>query len=334
VSHRRRECGQASVELIGLILIVSLAFAALAAAGPVIDGRSFGGFLAHHVICAATRGCHQDEQALERAYGEELAGTLREHAPNLVYERGERELPVDWRHCRQPRCASAPDDSGLDAHVGDGRLGRGRHVRATAFTRVLRRHGRLYLQYWLYYPDSNSAVAGSDRLWERSWILPRVRELVSGTPDYPGFHRDDWEGVFVRIDPYGSTWSRASAHGHYQGCKWRECRNEWMRPTGWVRVSRGSHAGHVPFRVTPRPHDPHDGPGVPRFITPPQSPSPHRPLVPLVPGGNVDERSSSGEGLRLVPLETLDQDSYRPLADEVKPPWRKRAYSDPETGES
>ena len=213
-------------------------------------------------------------------------------------------------------------------------MGDGRRVRATAFTHVIRRGGRLYLQYWLYYPDSNSALAGSDRLWERSWILPRMRELVSGTPDYPGFHRDDWEGVFVRIDPDGSTWVRASAHGHYQGCKWRECRNEWIRPTGWVRVSRGSHAGHVPFRVTPRPHNPRNGPGTPRFITPPQWPSPHRPRVPLVPGRNLDERSTSGEGLRLIPLEPLDRDSYRPLDDDVRPPWRKRAYSDPETGES
>ena len=52
-----------------------------------------GGFLAHHVICAATRGCHQAEEALELAYGEEVAGALREHAPSLVYEPGERELP-------------------------------------------------------------------------------------------------------------------------------------------------------------------------------------------------------------------------------------------------
>jgi len=161
-----------------------------------------------------------------------------------------------------------------------------------------------------------------------------VRELVAGTPDYPGFHRDDWEGVFVRIDSDGSTWVRASAHGHYQGCKWRECRNQWTRPTGWVRVSRGSHAGHVPFRVTPPPHDPRNGPGVPRFTTPPKLPAPHRPRLAELPGRNLHERSTSGEGLRLIPLETLERDSYAPLADEVKPPWRKRAYSDPETGES
>ena len=333
-ADRRRERGQASVELVGLTLVLSLALGALVAARPVVDGRSVGGFLAHHIVCAATRGCQKAEEALELAYGEDVAGALREHAPNLAYEPGERELPVDWRRCRQPRCSNAPDDPALDTHLGDDGARGGHRARATAFTRVIRHDGRLYLQYWLYYPDSNSAVAGSDRVWERSWILPRIHDLLWGSPDYPGFHRDDWEGVFVRIDPDGSTWVRASAHGHYQGCKWRECRNQWIRPTGWVRVSRGSHAGHVPFRVTPRPHDPRDGPGVPRFNTPPQSPSPHRPRVRLVPGRNLDERSTSGEGVRLIPLETLDRGAYRPLDEDVKPPWRKRAYTDPETGES
>jgi hypothetical protein len=56
--------------------------------------------------------------------------------------------------------------------------------------------------------------------------------------------------------------------------------------------------------------------------------------VPQVPGRNLHERSTSGEGLRLIPLETLDRGAYNPLDDEVKPPWRKRAYSDPEAGES
>ena len=114
------------------------------------------------------------------AYGENVAGALREHAPNLVYEPGERELPVDWRRCRQARCANAPDDPRSTRTWATPAA-----VRATAFTHVIRRDGRLYLQYWLYYPDSNTAVAGSDRVWERSWILPRIRELVVGQPRLP-----------------------------------------------------------------------------------------------------------------------------------------------------
>jgi hypothetical protein len=321
------EDGQASAELVGLVLVVSLALGALAALTPRADGRSIGGFLAHHVVCAATGGCHAAERALEQAYGEDLAATVRELAPNLVYEPGERELPVDWRDCRRPRCASAPDDPALDTHTSPAR------ARATAFTHVIRRGGRLYLQYWLYYPDSNSVLAGSDRFWERSWLLPRVRELVAGSPDYPGFHRDDWEGAFVRIDPDGSTWVRASSHGGFQSCKWRFCGNEWVRPTGWVRVTRGSHSGHVPFRMEPRADEPGDGrriPRIPRYIPPPGSPARPWRRVPLVPGRDMNERTTSSEGLRLIPLETRDTRGYRPLDEEVKPPWDKGAYADPE----
>lgn len=325
------EDGQASVELVGLLLVVSLALGALAAVTPRVDGRSIGGFLAHHVVCAATGGCRAAERELERAYGLEVADAARELAPNLVYEPGERQLPVDWRDCRRPRCASAPDDPTLDTHTSEAR------ARATAFTHVIRRNGRLYVQYWLYYPNSNSALAGSDRVWERSWILPRLRELLAGTPDYPGFHRDDWEGVFVRLDPDGSTWVRASSHGHFQSCKWRGCEDGWMRPTGWVRVTRGSHSGHVPFRMEPRAADPGRGrriPRIPRYIPPPGSPS--RPLrpVPLIPGRDMYERTTTNEGLRLIPLETRQTDHYRPLDDGVKPPWRKRVYTDPESNES
>jgi hypothetical protein len=192
----------------------------------------------------------------------------------------------------------------------------------------MRRDGRLYVGYWLYYPDSNSAVAGSDSAWERSWLLPRIRRVLYGTPDYPGFHRDDWEGVFVRVDPDGTTWARASSHGHYQGCKWGDCHDSWMRATGWVRISRGSHSGHIPYRrsVLPAPQQP--GPRVYQPIS-------GRPRsAPLIPGRGLDERSTSAEGLRLVPLETLDRSRYFPLDPDVKPPWRKRAYGDPESDES
>jgi hypothetical protein len=56
--------------------------------------------------------------------------------------------------------------------------------------------------------------------------------------------------------------------------------------------------------------------------------------VPLLPGRDLHERTSTGEGIRLVPLETLERRRYVPLDPDVKPPWRKRAYTDPEPGES
>ena len=327
----RREDGQASAEFVALLLLCCLAFGALFALRGGFDGRSFGGFLARHFLCAVGGHCARDESRLVTAYGERDAATVRALAPNLVYEPGERQLPVDWRGCRRARCAEAPDDRSLDAHLVDGGRAGGGHARgrATVFTRLIRRDGRLYVQYWLYYPDSNSVLAGADKLWERSWLLPRVRNALEGSSGYPGFHRDDWEGVFLRVDPDGTTWMRASSHGHLQGCKWRACHGRWTRNTGWVRVSRGSHAGHVPFRteqgwLSPR------GSVTPRYVPHPAEPR----RIPLVPGSDFEERTSTGEGLRLVPLETLDHDGYTPLDPGVKPPWRKDAYTDPESDES
>ena len=291
--RRDAELGQASVEWVALVLVCVLALGALLALGPAPESRSLGGFLAHRIVCAVRGGCDDGERALSEAYGERDAAHVRAHAPSLVYERGERQLPVDWRRCRERGCANALDEGGLDVHRSDS------GERATVFTRLLRLRGRTYIQYWLYYTDSNTTFAGADRAWEASWLLPRVRELVSGSDDWPGFHRDDWESVQVRLDPDGSAWVRASSHGHYQGCKEGECRNRWASYEGWARVSYGSHAGHIPTG-----------------------------------GPDPRERTTSAEGLRLIPLETHDTSGYRRRDEDVAPPWRKPVYEDPESDES
>jgi hypothetical protein len=318
--------GQATVEFVALVLLCCLTLGAPFALKTGFDGRSFGGFLARHVVCAVSGRCTGDERRPTAAYGERDAASVRALAPNLVYEPGERQLPVDWRECRRTSCAEAPDDRFLDAHLAgsDGRAGR-----ATVFTHVIRRRGRLYVQYWLYYPDSNSVLAGADRLWERSSLLPRLRRLLAGSADYPGFHRDDWEGVFVRVDPDGTAWMRASSHGHVQGCKWLACHDRWVRSTGWVRVSRGSHAGHVPFRTERRWRSGHH-PAAPRYVPLPTNAR----RTPLLPGRDLHERTSTGEGLRLIPLETRRNRRYRRLDPGVRPPWRKEAYTDPESDRS
>jgi hypothetical protein len=294
-SPLRSERGQATVEWAGLVLFASLALGALLRFGPSLDGRSYGGFLAHRISCAVRGGCDDGDSALARVYGSGRAALVRAHAPGVVYEPGERQLPVDWRRCRVAGCAEAPDDRDLDAHRTDA------GERATVFTRVVRRDGRLYIQYWLYYPDSNTTWAGSDKLWNSSplrWAGP-----------YPGFHRDDWEAYVVRIDPDGSVWSRASSHRRWQGCKWRSCRGRWVRSSGWTRVSRGSHAGHVPGELSHRW----------RFR-------------PSLPGRDLRERTSTAEGLRLIPLEAIDPRRYRPRDEKVTPPWLKDSYYDPERG--
>ena len=291
----RREAGQATVEWTGILLVVSLVLAALVSLGLRVEGRSFGGFLAHRIVCAVKGGCRDGYRSLARAYGERDAALVRRHAPNLVYEPGERQLPVDYRRCRRPACAEASDDRDLDAHRSDG------GERATVFTRVIRRNGRSYIQYWLYYPDSNSTWMGSDKAWEAAWLVPRIRGIVDDAPTYPGFHRDDWESFQVRLDPDGDVWVRASSHGHYQGCKSSRCRDRWVEGNGWTRVSRGSHAGHIPAEL---------------------------------PGHDSRERTTTAEGLRLIPLETHDKRGYRRLDDGISPPWDKGVYVDPESPES
>ena len=305
----RSEQGQAAIEWVGLVLLAALVLGAAGAlAGRSIDGRSYGGFIAHRMVCAVRGGCEDGGRALERAYGARGAELLRRHAPGIVYEPGERELPVDWRSCRSAACANAPDDRALDSHRTDS----GR--RATAYTRVIRRHGRTYLQYWLYYPDSNSTFAGSDKLWRALQSPLGMRP----TARYPGFHLDDWEGFQVRIDRRGTVAVRASSHGHYQWCKQRRCRGRWGAPTGWTRVSRGSHAGHIPLERRRA--------GI-RGV---RSPRARRGYRPRLPGRDMRERTTTAEGLRLVPLESIDRRRYRRLAPGVSPPWQKRVYRNPE----
>ena len=235
--------------------------------------------------------------------------------PSLVYEPGERSLPVDWRRCRERSCSDAPDDRDLDAHRT--RAG----LRATAFTRVVRRGGTTYLQYWLYYPDSNTAVAGSDSLWRRSQLAQVVTRLATGRARYPGYHPDDWEAYAVRVERGGRVAVRASSHGHWQWCKSGACRDRWGAATGWSRVSRGSHAGHVPVDWAPVARRPGSRPG---------SRAGPRHHWARIPGVHMRERTTTAEGLRLVPLERLVRRHYRPLEPDVLPPWRKRPYADPE----
>ena len=197
---------------------------------------------------------------------------------------------------------------------------------------MIRHDGRLYIQYWLYYPDSNSAWAGRTRSGSTATCC-RCREVVRGTAAYPGFHEDDWEGYSGPDRPGRARLGARDRARALPGLREAVCRDRWIGASGWTRVSRGSHAGHVPFRVNRGRHDPLDGPGVPRFDTPPRPPHRTGPAW-LVPGRNLDERTSSGEGVRLIPARDSRPRLLPTVGRGVKPPWRKRAYTDPETGES
>jgi hypothetical protein len=293
----RDERGQASIEWIGAVVLVTLVLGGAMAGVGDVDGRSYGGWLAHTIVCSVRGGCAEERGALAAAYGDRDAELVRRFAPSLVYEPGTYTLPVDFRDCRSHLCSDAPDDRDLDAH----RTTRGGHP-ATAFTHVVHRDGETFIQYWLYYPDSTSTVAGAAAAWRLARRLGRPRP-----PEYPGYHPDDWESVQVRIGRDGRVQTRASSHHGYQWCKQHRCKDTWGPWTGWSRVSRGSHAGHVPTRSDPLSTR----------------------VRPALPGVDTRERTTTGAGLRLVPIESVDTDAYRPLDPGITPPWRKKVYTDP-----
>jgi hypothetical protein len=213
---RRSEEGQATIEWTALVLITALVLSALAFGAVRLGAFRLGDAILDAFFCAAGDGC---PNAVEDAYGDELASTVRHYAPNIAYERSSAQLPIDFRRCRQVACSNGNDRAAAIAESGAG-------LPVTAYTRVIDRRregGGLYLQYWLYFPESFTAGIG--------------RALGPLAHDWPGYHPDDWEGYQVRVAGSGTVTARATAHGGYG--------SGWTSWTGWYRVSGGSHAGQI-----------------------------------------------------------------------------------------
>lgn len=150
---RSSDSGQATIEWSALVLVVALALTALCFAVARRDAWRLGRVILDAIVCAAFDRC---PGALDDAYGAELARIVRDYAPNIVYERRSAELPVDFRRCRHVACSNGSDRA---AEITESAAG----LPVTAFTRVVDRRsqgGDLYLQYWLYYPESFSGGIG------------------------------------------------------------------------------------------------------------------------------------------------------------------------------
>jgi hypothetical protein len=242
------DAGQSTVEWIGLVLVASLAVLALATlAGARLPGLALAQAVADRLVCLAQLGgeaCGRlpgDE--LEAAYGAEVAETVRSEAPTIAYEAGMRAVPVDFRSCREDPCSLAPAEGAVLAsdrgepvtlfvHVVDCRAGAGDRSERLGYDCSGDRAGNLYLQYWAYYPGSQS---------------------LRGLPGNPGYHPDDWESAQLRLSP-GAADARASSH---QGYNYRGGAGNWLSDAGIARrdvwgpaqgryyVSGGSHAGHA-----------------------------------------------------------------------------------------
>jgi hypothetical protein len=296
--------GQASPEWLALLLIVALLFTGvLAAVGPLALGLSFAHTLGAKLICAVrlSDACLGDAD-LVQAYGAELAAAVREHAPEVLYERGMRALPVDYRSCRSPSCSDGASE-GLVWRSASGEP-------ATAFVRVIDcrtgqaaataadcsgpRAGGLYLQYWFFYPDS-ATMRG----------VPVAGEM--------GSHADDWESYGVRIGPGGEAEVRASSH---HGFNYEQGAQNWGSDAGIGVLNAGAEA------VGARP----DGGWGPEtgalFVSGGSHAGNARALI-------LDyARLTPARRLQLIPLEPLAHDRGARFA--IVPPWAKQVWRDPE----
>lgn len=299
------ERGQGTVEWIGMLLCVSLLMAGMVAVGVGVPGGELVRAIASRILCAASLadGCG-DEPVLIAAYGTEVGKLVREHMPTIVFERGSRALPVDFRRCRSTDCGNG-EGEGL-VHRTDERLP------VTAFVHVLDcrdgeredfeaagadcsgpRAGNLYIQFWTYYADSATLRD-----------LPVVGEA--------GYHADDWEGVQLRIGRDGRVEERASSHHGY---------NSARSAANW-----GSDAGIGPIRSFAETVGARDVNG--------WGPETH---LLYVSGGShagntaaVEDsgRFIPGRRVHLVPLEPIAATDASTFA--IHPPWHKQVWFDPE----
>jgi hypothetical protein len=299
------ERGQGTVEWVGTLCVVSLLLAGLAAAGVRVPGASLARAIASRVLCAAAMadGCG-DEPALVAAYGTEIGELVRRHMPTLAFEEGSRALPIDFRRCRSTACGDGTPrglvhrtDRRLPVtafvHVIDCRAGAAERAEAGGADCSGPRAGNLYIQYWTYYADS-ATLRG----------IPIAGEL--------GYHRDDWEGVQVRIGPDGEVDERASSHDGYNydrgDANWGSDAgidalrgaaevlgarpdDGWGPETHLLLVSGGSHAGDVA--------------GMPHI-----------------------DRYTPGRRVHLIPLEPIAATATASFP--ITPPWRKQVWRDPE----
>ena len=327
---RRGERGQASVESTALSLIVAAVIAAvLAAAGRQLPGVELADRIASKLACAASLAteCGEAEGPLTAAYGPEVAAIVAAARPRIAYEDGMLALPVDFRSCRETSCSDAhalgavsASDAGEAASAfvrvidcrGAGAVDRllagesldayeprpgepdGLAAALAVAGRpcVAEQAGNLYVQFWFFYPYSNTHLPGE-------WMA----ELGPGGE--VGAHVDDWETYQLKITSDG-RFARASSHGSFNYAPDARGllsdpgiapRAGWGPDIGSLHVSAGSHAGHASADPVQR----RDGP----------------------------QRWTEPSDLRLIPLEPLASE-LGGYSFAIKPPWERDLWFDTE----
>lgn len=156
---RGAESGQATLEWVGLVLLVSAVLAGSLAVGVALPGPPLVRAIADRILCAVSlEGRCGEAAALVSAYGGEIAELVRRHAPGLAYERGMQALPVDFRDCRDPDCgdgaregivsrSTAGEPVVVFVHVVDCRPSSAAASEAQGNDCSGAREGNLYIQY-------------------------------------------------------------------------------------------------------------------------------------------------------------------------------------------
>ena len=289
-----------------MLSLVSLLLVAVLAVGVRVPGTALADSIFEKLLCAVSMAdsCG-DEPRLIATYGTEVGKLAKDRMPSLIYERGSKAVPVNFRRCREPVCADGPErglvrrsNHGLPVtafvHVVDCRAGEARWTEAEGADCSGERAGNLYVQYWTYYADS-ATLRGVPVLGRK------------------GYHRDDWESVQIRVRPDGRIDQRASSHhGHnytkgianagadagigplkdFAELLGARARNGWGPETRLLLVSGGSHAGNSR--------------GIPDL-----------------------DRVTPGDRVHLIPIERL-LSSVDGTRFAVPPPWRKHVWRDPE----
>lgn len=144
---------------------------------------------------------------------------LRRHAPVLVLDSREPGPPV-----------------AVDPFLGGARGAQARAAPPRAYGHAVRDGGRLWLQYWYFYPDN-----------------PQDRGIVR-----TGRHEGDWEMLQVGLGADGRPQVVTFAqHAWRQGCAWRDVQRAGAAPVAYV-----AHASHAMYprrgthdRPLPDPND-------------------------------------------------------------------------------
>ena len=213
---RRSERGSASVEAVGLSLLVAALLATVitqvVSSPPNDAARELGATLARRIRCAPAEPgpCWRDPLTL--AYGRPLAGVLRALAPApgaVTAPDGLPVAPVDFRYCRHSTCAVPGERPGLTTS----------NRRLTAFTSIVDRRragGGVELTYWLYRPGlgwsrvtRQASSADVARLASTPLLDTAIPALVA-LETLPG--RDSYEFAAAEQPPW-----RGLVETHYPG---------------------------------------------------------------------------------------------------------------------